>query len=126
MIVYAKSRWNRIHFKCSPFDASNVSPYLKSNKFKFFENTLSDPFCIQPFIGLSPGALWLIYPPPPPELHWPSKTWNLIVCLHSKLTFKSTIILSLLTMKQHYLGCYSILHTNHEQTQLCLIVKHCI
>ena len=24
-----KSRWNRVHFKCSPFDASNVSPYFK-------------------------------------------------------------------------------------------------
>jgi len=29
MIVYGKSRWNRIHFKCSHFEASNVSPYLK-------------------------------------------------------------------------------------------------
>ena len=28
MIVYGKSHWNRIHFKCSLFDASNVSPYL--------------------------------------------------------------------------------------------------
>jgi len=29
MIVYVKSRWNRIHFTCSAFDTSNVSPYLK-------------------------------------------------------------------------------------------------
>ena len=29
MIVYAKSRWNRIRFNVSPFDASNISPYLK-------------------------------------------------------------------------------------------------
>jgi len=35
MIVKAKSRWKRIHFKCSPFDESNVSPYLKTNKVSF-------------------------------------------------------------------------------------------
>ena len=29
MIVYAKSRWNRIRFNVSPSDASNISPYLK-------------------------------------------------------------------------------------------------
>ena len=29
MIIYGKSCWNRIHFKFSPFDARNVSPYLK-------------------------------------------------------------------------------------------------
>jgi len=29
MIVYGKSCWNRIPFIVSPFDASNVSPYLK-------------------------------------------------------------------------------------------------
>ena len=29
MIVHVKSRWNRIHFTCSAFDTSNVSPYLK-------------------------------------------------------------------------------------------------
>jgi len=30
MIVDVKSRWNRIYFKCSPFDASNVSWTLTS------------------------------------------------------------------------------------------------
>ena len=29
MIIYGKSCWNRIHFKCSPFDSSNIFPYLK-------------------------------------------------------------------------------------------------
>ena len=29
MIVSMESRWNRIHFNFSPFDTSNVSPYLK-------------------------------------------------------------------------------------------------
>ena len=36
MIVHVKSRWNIIHFKVSPFDMSNVSPYLKQTlKFQF-------------------------------------------------------------------------------------------
>jgi len=30
MIVYGRSRGNKVHFKISPFDASNVSPYLNS------------------------------------------------------------------------------------------------
>ena len=33
MIVYAKSHWNRMHFKCSSFD---VSPYLD----KFLHNII--------------------------------------------------------------------------------------
>jgi len=32
MIVYAKSRWNKTNFRCSPFDASSVSPYHRTLK----------------------------------------------------------------------------------------------
>jgi len=33
MIVYVKSFWIRIYFKCPPIDASNVSPYIKAHNY---------------------------------------------------------------------------------------------
>ena len=45
MIVHVKSRWNIIHFKVSPFDMSNVSPYLKQTlKFQFPHFCFRDDF----------------------------------------------------------------------------------